>query len=57
MARGAIVSLDEVWTLARVWFANRLDPDWRRPTPDEAIAAFATAGLTGPFWDLPRNDG
>jgi hypothetical protein len=27
-------------------------PGWRRRTPQEATAAFASIGLTGEFWDL-----
>ena len=53
--RGATFSLDQCWTLAQRWFADRLDPDWRRRTPDEAHEIFAAAGLTGDFWKLvPR---
>jgi hypothetical protein len=29
-----------------------MDPDWRRRTPEEATAAFASIGLTGEFWAL-----
>ena len=42
--------------LARRWYGNRLDPDWRRPDAAEAVAAFRAAGLDGAFWtfDPPR---
>jgi hypothetical protein len=46
------VSLDQVWALARLWYENRLDPDWRRPTPHEAMDMFGSIGLTGEFWSL-----
>jgi hypothetical protein len=49
---GAVFSLDSLWRLAQLWFHDRLSPDWRRRTPDEAHAIFASAGLTGPFWRL-----
>jgi hypothetical protein len=52
MPRGALVTLEQTWSLARAWYERRLDPDYRRPTPAEATAAFASAGLTGSFWDL-----
>jgi hypothetical protein len=52
MTRGAIFTLDQCWTLAQAWFADRLDPNWRRRTPDEAAAIFAASGLTGEFWEL-----
>ena len=49
---GAVFSLDAAWQLARLWFRDRLDPEWRRRTADEAHEIFARAGLTGPFWRL-----
>lgn len=52
MGRGALVSLDQTWALARAWYESRLDPDWRRPTPAEAAHTFASVGLTGDFWSL-----
>jgi hypothetical protein len=50
--RGAILSLGQTWGLAEAWYANRLAPEWRRRTPDEAEAVFAGLGLTGEFWRL-----
>ena len=52
MERGAVLSLDQTWELAKLWYADRLDPEWRRRTPAEATAAFALIGLTGDFWKL-----
>lgn len=52
MPRGAVLTLEQTWSLARLWYEDRLDPEWRRKSPDEATAAFASIGLTGPFWDL-----
>ena len=52
LPRGAVLSLDQAWRLARAWYADRLDPGWRRKTVDEAEALFAELGLHGPFWSL-----
>jgi hypothetical protein len=52
MTRGAILSLEQTWSLARLWYEARLDRDWRRPSADEAMRAFASIGLTGDFWSL-----
>lgn len=49
---GASFPLDALWTLARLWFHDRLSPAWRRATIDEAHGVFEAAGLTGPFWRL-----
>ena len=40
------------WALARAWYSDRLQPDWRRPTRDEITAVFTTLGLTGPAWSF-----
>jgi carboxypeptidase C (cathepsin A) len=40
------------WQLAHAWYADKLKPQWRRKTPEEAATFFAKLGLRGPFWDL-----
>jgi hypothetical protein len=50
-----IVTMPQLWGLALAWYATRLDPDSRRPQPDEMVRIFARLGLTGAFWD-PRSD-
>ena len=46
-----LVSLDQLWFLAKTWYENRLTVDSRRPAPEEMGRIFARIGLTGPFWD------
>jgi hypothetical protein len=46
------MTLSQAWDLSQRWYGNRLDPDFRRPTVDEAQAIFARVGLTGAFWNL-----
>jgi hypothetical protein len=50
---GGTLTPDQGWQLARAWFHDRLEPGWRRRTPDEASALFTSLGLTDPFWRLP----
>lgn len=57
IARGATLTLGQQWELARIWYADRMAPDWRRRTPEEAEAAFASLGLTGGFWRLTASSG
>jgi hypothetical protein len=54
VARGATMTLAQAWALSQRWYGDRLAPDFRRPTIDEAHAIFASVGLTGSFWDLNR---
>ncbi|MFL5375821.1 MAG: hypothetical protein ACJ78T_17620 [Myxococcales bacterium] len=51
--RGGTLGLAQAWDLARAWYGNRLDPEYRPFTREEAQAVFARVGLTGPFWELP----
>jgi hypothetical protein len=50
--RGANLTADQLWGLASAWYGNRMDPDWRRRTAEEAEAVFASLGLTVDFWRL-----
>ncbi|MGH2826516.1 MAG: hypothetical protein ACRDKF_06055 [Actinomycetota bacterium] len=49
---GAVMTLEQQWELAKRWYSDRLDPDWRRRSPANAQQVFADCGLTGPFWNL-----
>jgi hypothetical protein len=40
------------WRLARVWYGDKLEPDWRRHSLEEAETLFADLGLAGDFWRL-----
>jgi hypothetical protein len=50
-----LVTIDQLWGLAHTWYANRLQPDARRPQPAEMRQIFAGLGLEGPFWDPQQN--
>ena len=43
---------EQCWRLAYGWYKDKLKPDWRRHTPEEAAALFEEVGLVGPFWKL-----
>ena len=49
---GAVLSLEQAWKLADAWYRDRLSPDWRRRTVDEAHELFRSLGLTSEFWRL-----
>lgn len=51
VAMGPIVTMAQLWGLARHWYSSRLTPDARRPGPAGMRDIFASLGLTGPFWD------
>ena len=49
---GGLLSVDQLWRLARAWYRDRMEPSWRRRTAEEAQQIFASIGLTGEFWRL-----
>ncbi len=52
LPRGATMTPEQCHRLGGAWYADKLRPEWRRKTVEEAEAAVAEIGLTGPFWQL-----
>ncbi len=52
VSSGETVDLATLMRLARRWYGDRLDPDWRPRTRDESQAILDDVGLTGSFWQL-----
>ena len=52
-AMGGTLSLDQVWGLAKAWYAeDRSQATWKRKTKQEAQGIFNALGLSSPFWQL-----
>jgi hypothetical protein len=51
--RGAVVSLEQVWRLAKAWYTDPRDLSWRPRTRAESQAVLSSVGLTSEFWQLP----
>jgi hypothetical protein len=49
---GAFVPVVRLAALARDWYGDRLDPDWRPRDRAASQAILARHGLTGTFWAL-----
>jgi carboxypeptidase C (cathepsin A) len=49
---GETLTPEQGWQLARGWYKDKLKPEWRRHTFEEAETLLASVGLTGPFWNL-----
>jgi hypothetical protein len=50
--RGETLSLSQLWALAQAWYHNRMDPQFRGRTVEEAQGVFRQLGLRSPFWYL-----
>ena len=53
VTEGALVDLPTLRRLARRWYGDRLDPNWRPRTREQSQAILDEVGLTGAFWRLP----
>ena len=51
---GALVPLTRVWSLAKSWYSDPRNSNWRPRTRDESQSVLTSVGLTGAFWELPR---
>ena len=49
---GGAMSVETTTELARIWYSDKLEVNWRRRTLPEAQAVFDSLGLTGDFWQL-----
>ena len=52
IAKGAIFSLSQLWELARRWYDDRLERDWRLKTVAERQRILRQVGLVGSFWQI-----
>ncbi|KAH8807368.1 Alkylmercury lyase-domain-containing protein [Xylogone sp. PMI_703] len=48
--RGSIISLPTMWELAKVWYYDKADYQYRRKTPTEVKELYTTLGLVEAFW-------
>lgn len=51
-SRGATLTIRQAWDLARAWYQNKMEADWRRATLEETEALLDSIGLAGAFWSL-----
>lgn len=51
LPRRPIISLEQLWQMALVWYENRLTEESSRPDATQMMRIFNSLGLTGPFWD------
>ena len=52
ISKGAVLSMEKSWKLAKLWYGDYLQTNWRRKTLHEAKTIFQDLGLTGSFWQL-----
>jgi hypothetical protein len=48
--RGEALPLRQAWQLSQAWYGNRMSPDFRGRTIEQAVEVFHRVGLTSAFW-------
>ena len=46
------MSLSRLWELSKIWYHNRLSPDYHGRTAADVEAIFKSLGLTSAFWQI-----
>ena len=54
LARGEVLSLAQVWELSKLWYHDRLSPNYHGRTVEQAEEIFKQAGLMSEFWYIQR---
>jgi len=49
-SRGATLSIPQVWELSQRWYQDRMSPQYRGRTIQQAQNIFTELGLTSEFW-------
>lgn len=52
LSPGATLTPEQGWQLAYAWYKDKVKPEWRRHTLEEAEALLTATGLTSSFWNL-----
>lgn len=50
--KGEVLPINQVWELAKIWYGNYLDSNFRRKNKEIAEDMFHQVGLTSSFWKL-----
>ena len=50
LARGEVLSLQQVWELSKLWYQDRLSLDYHGRSVEQVAEIFRQAGLMSAFW-------
>jgi hypothetical protein len=48
--RGTVLSIPQLWELSQRWYQDRMSPEYRGRTIEQAQKIFGGLGLTSEFW-------
>ena len=54
LERGEVLTIHQVWELAKPWYDNRLSLDYHGRSMEQVAEVFKQAGLVSKFWYIQR---
>jgi hypothetical protein len=52
MPEGELLSFEQVWDLSKLWYEDRLLPEFKGRSIAQVLQIFNQLGLTSQFWNL-----
>ena len=50
LERGEVLTIQQVWELSKLWYANRLSVEYHGRSIEQVAEIFRKAGLKSEFW-------
>jgi hypothetical protein len=54
LARGEVLTLQQVWGLSKLWYHNRMSLEYHGRSIEQVAEIFRQAGLVSDFWYIQR---
>jgi hypothetical protein len=54
LERGEVLSVNQVGELSKLWYRDRLSPDYHGRSTEQVAEIFKQAGLTSKFWYIEK---
>ncbi|MBE7436445.1 MAG: hypothetical protein HS100_21190 [Anaerolineales bacterium] len=50
LERGEMLNIQQVWELSKLWYGNRMSPEYHGRSMEQVAEVFRQAGLMSKFW-------
>lgn len=50
LERGEMLNIQQVWELSKLWYGNRMSPEYHGRSLEQVAEVFRQAGLMSKFW-------
>lgn len=50
LERGEMLNIQQVWEFSKLWYGNRMSPEYQGRSMEQVAEVFRQAGLMSKFW-------